>query len=189
MNPDQIANVFAGLDRELWIVTAAAGPRRGGLVATFVGQASIAPELPRVVAGIAKTHRTWDLIEASGAFALHLVGDDQLDRVWRFGLQSGRDADKLADLETRRAATGSPILGDAPGWLDCRVEARFDIGDRTLYLAEVVDGRIESDRAWLTMHGLLRRAPAEKRAELKRQLRRDGQSDAAAIRDWREGQG
>ena len=60
--------------------------------------------------------------------------------MWRFGLRSGRDADKLAGLSMTTATTGSPILTDALGWLDCRVEARLDTGDRTVYLAEVVRG-------------------------------------------------
>src|SRR6516225_194631 len=95
------ASLFARTDRELWLLTAAAGGRRGGLIATFVSQASIVPDLPRVVVGIAKQHHTWGLIEASGAFALHLLSADELDWVWRFGLQSGRDSDKLDGLATR----------------------------------------------------------------------------------------
>ena len=43
--------------------------------------------------------------------------------------------------------SGSPILGGAAGWLDCRVEARLETGDRTVYLAEVVDARRAERRA------------------------------------------
>src|SRR5438045_1414450 len=98
MDPGAIAGLFAALDREVWLVTAAAGGRRGGLIATFVNQASIVPDLPRVVIGLARQHHTWELVEASGAFALHLLGEEHLDLVWRFGLPSGRIVDKLADL-------------------------------------------------------------------------------------------
>src|SRR5207245_9201400 len=79
----------AWLDREVWLVTACAGERRGGLIATFVSQASLVPDLPRMVVGIARQHHTWGLIEASGAFALHLLGQDNLDWVGHFGLRSG----------------------------------------------------------------------------------------------------
>ena len=79
------ASLFARTDRQLWLLTAAAGGRRGGLIATFVGQASIVPDLPRVVVGIARQHHTHELVEASSAFALHLLGEEHLDRVWRFG--------------------------------------------------------------------------------------------------------
>src|SRR5437588_5080017 len=126
---------------ELWIITSRAGQRTGGLVATFVSAASIVPDLPRVVVGVARQHYTWELIEASGAFALRLVDEAHLEWVWRFGLQSGRTADKLDSLAWHAGATGSPLLEEALGWLDCRVEARLDAGDRTIYLAEVTDAR------------------------------------------------
>ena len=72
------AALFAALDRELWVLTAAAGTRRGGLIATAVSQAALSPETPRVLVGIAKQHHTWNLVEQSSAFALHLIGHRQV---------------------------------------------------------------------------------------------------------------
>src|SRR5207237_6014496 len=90
------------------------GPARGGLVATFVQQASLVPRLPRFVVGIANQHHTGELIRRSRAFALHLLSEDELDWVPRFGLTSGRSGgDKFAGLRTAEGATGSPILEDA----------------------------------------------------------------------------
>src|SRR5262249_35229766 len=146
-----VAAVLAQVDRELWLVTAQAGSRHGGLIATFVSQASIVPDTPRMLVGLAKQHYTWDLVEASGAFALHLLREDDLDRVWRFGLETGRESDKLAGLNYSLGKTGSPIMSSAAAWLDCRVEARFDTGDRTLYLAEVVDAGVSPPGRVLTL--------------------------------------
>ncbi len=73
MDLKKVASLFERVDREVWIVTAAHDGERAGLVATFVAPASIVPEMPRVIAGIAKTHATWKLIDASGAFAVHLA--------------------------------------------------------------------------------------------------------------------
>jgi len=185
MDTTAASTLFARLDRELWLVTARAGPRRGGLIATFVSQASIVPGLPRMLLGVAKTHHTWDIIEASGAFALHLVGEDQLDLVWRFGLGSGRDADKFAGLEYQAGATGSPLLEKAVGWLDCRVEAKLDTGDRTLYLGEVVQAGVNHFGEPLTQKRLLQLAPPERLTALKLQLHRDAVLDEQAIREWR----
>jgi flavin reductase (DIM6/NTAB) family NADH-FMN oxidoreductase RutF len=186
MNPEAVAALLAQVDRELWLVTAAAGDRRGGLIATFVSSASIVPAMPRMLIGIARQHHTWELIEASNAFALHLLGEEHVELVWRFGLQSGRGGDKLADLPTRAGMTGSPLWTDAPGWLDCRVEARLETGDRTVYLAAVVDGGVSRAQPLLTMRRLLQAAPADRLAELKRQLDRDSEVDARAIQEWRQ---
>jgi flavin reductase (DIM6/NTAB) family NADH-FMN oxidoreductase RutF len=183
--PD-VANVFAPLDRELWLVTARHGRRRGGLIATLVNQASIVPDLPRVLLGLARQHYTHELVEASGAFALHLLGEEHLDWVWRFGLHSGRDQDKLSGLAVTEKATGSPVLMDARAWLDCRVEARLETGDRTVYLAEILDGDTLRPGPVLTSRRMLQLAPADKLHQLKESLVRDGRNDAEAIRAWRE---
>lgn len=185
MGLDGINRVLAQMNREVWLLTAADGPRRGGLVATFVSQASIVAELPRVVAGIGCRHHTHRLIDASGAFALHLLGEQHLDWVRRFGTQSGRNLDKLAGLPFRSGATGSPILDGALGWLECRVEARLPTGDRTLYLAEVVDGELDSSSPPLRSQRLLELAPPDLLQTMKEQYLADSRGDAAAIYAWR----
>src|SRR5438552_135293 len=106
MDATAASTLFAWLDQEVWLVTAQAADRRSGLIATFVNQASIVPDLPRVLVALSKQHFTWELVEASGAFALHLLAEEQIELVWRFGLESGRDTDKLAGLSVTTAVTG-----------------------------------------------------------------------------------
>jgi flavin reductase (DIM6/NTAB) family NADH-FMN oxidoreductase RutF len=189
MDTSAATQVFEQIDREVWIVTAADGGRRGGLIATFVSHASLVPSLPRALIAVAKQHQTWPLIEASQAFGLHLISARQLDLVWHFGLQSGRDVDKLAGFALQPGVTGAPLLNDALGWLDCRVENQMDIGDRTVYLAEVVAARHHRDEPPLTMKELLKIAPPERLHELKQLRDRDSAIDAQAILAWREAAG
>jgi flavin reductase (DIM6/NTAB) family NADH-FMN oxidoreductase RutF len=193
MDVTAAGTLIAWLDREIWLLTAQVDdgqwskptPNRGGLVATFVGAASIVADLPRMIVGLAQSHHTWELVEASGAFALHLMGEQHLELVWRFGLQSGRDIDKLDGLNLVAGATGSPILEDSLGWMSCRVESRQHTGDRTIYLAEVLESRVTHFGPPLTQKRLLQLAPPHHLAELKRQLHQDGVLDAEAIRRWR----
>jgi flavin reductase (DIM6/NTAB) family NADH-FMN oxidoreductase RutF len=181
--------LFAWLDREIWLVTARAGERQGGMIATFVSQASLTPDYPRVLVGVARQHYTWELIEASNAFALHLLGHENLDWVPHFGLQTGRDRDKLKDWPLHTALTGSPILEGAVGWMDCSVEARLDTGDRTVYVAQIVRSEVHDYGPPLTLKQVLERLSPEGLAELKRLVHRDSQIDAEAIRSWREQHG
>ena len=185
IDPTAASTLFAWLDREIWLVAAQADSRRGGLIATFVNQASIVPDMPRMLVGLSRQHYTWELIEESNAFSLHLLGEQHLDWVWRLGLESGRGRDKLDGLRVRQASTGSPVLEDAIGWLDCRVESRLDAGDRTVYLAEVVQGGVTNFAPPLTFQRLLQLAPSAQLAELKRRLQHDSELDAEAIRRWR----
>ncbi|MFN4259846.1 MAG: flavin reductase family protein [Gemmataceae bacterium] len=190
MNPSASSAVLKRLDRELWIITAAADARHGGLVATFVSSASIVDELPRVLVGLAKHHFTCELIERSQAFAMHLLREEHLAWVWHFGIATGRDVDKLAGLDWHPGGTGSPLLADALGWLECRVEATMDTGDRVIYLAEVLDGQLaQPDVPHLTFQRLFQLAPAEQLQQLRALHDRDRVTDAAAIRAWRQARG
>ena len=182
-----IEQVFALTDPEVWLLTARADGLRAGLVATFVHQASIVPETPRLVVGLAKQHHTWHVVESSRRLVLQLLAEEQIELVWRFGLQSGRDANKWAGVTCDDSLAGGPRLPDALAWLDCRVEAALDTGDRTIYLAEAVDGRVERAGTPLRMRRLIELAPAERLREMKAGLMRDAAVDATAIRQWRQG--
>ncbi len=183
---DQVSEVFHLYDPPLWLVTACHRGWRGGFIATFAVRASIVPALPRMVIGVAKHHHTWGLIEGSGRFALHLLAADDLRSVWRFGLQSGHEVDKFLDLADRRTPDGNPLHPEARSWLDCRVEERLDIGDRTLYVAEVSGGEVLAQGPVLGVAALLEGAPPERRAELDRLYAADQSVDAAAILSWRQ---
>jgi flavin reductase (DIM6/NTAB) family NADH-FMN oxidoreductase RutF len=180
-----IAEVWRRVDRELWLVSAAAGGRRGGLIASFVVQAAMTPELPRVLIGLAMQHQTRALIEESRAFALHLLAEEQVEWVWRFGLQSGRDVDKFAGLTVTEGVTRAPLLAEAPAWLECRVEASWDCGGRILYVAEIVDGGVRSERKILTTARMLELAPPDTVARLRELVRQDSTIEEEAIRRWR----
>ena len=185
MDVTEIWKVYAQLDPPLWIVTAADGDRRGGMIATTVTQASIVSEMPRQLITVDKRHNTHALIEASGAFAMHLIDETQLNLVWRFGLQSGRDVDKLADLPFRTGVTGSPLLPEALAWFDCRVDERLDSGDRTCYLAAVVDGRLEGTDPPLTNRRFFDLAPPDKLKIMNEQYEHDARMNAESIQQWR----
>jgi flavin reductase (DIM6/NTAB) family NADH-FMN oxidoreductase RutF len=189
MDVTATATLFAWLDRELWLVTAQAEGRRGGLIATSVSQASHTPDLPRVLVGLAKPHYTWELVEASQAFALHLLSEANLDLIGKFGLVSGRDVDKFAGLEVQSAVTGSPLLGGTVGWLDCKVEASLDIGDRTLYLAEVVQGCVTHFGPPLTTQQLMETAPTALLTKLQQKRHQDSYRETELIELWRVDRG
>jgi len=137
-NLDQIDAVLRLIDREVWIITSAAGGKRGGLTATWVSAASIDRQQPVVLAGLAPNHFTAELIEKSHAFVTHLLRTDQASLAFEFAKDSGRGRDKMAGLEIAQSACGIPLLRDCLAWLDCRVFARFDAGDRLFYWADVV---------------------------------------------------
>ena len=57
----------------------------------------------------------------------------------------------------------------------------MDTGDRTVYLAEVLDARIERAATPLTFKRLLELAPADKLREMKLAMERDMELDRADL--------
>lgn len=187
MDATAATTLFAWLDPEMWLVTAQGGGRRSGLLAPLVSQASAVPEIPRVLVGLPKHHATWELVQASEAFALHLLAEEDVELVWQFWLEGAADHDPFAGLKLSTAVTGSPVLERTIGWLDCRVETSLDIGDRTLFVAEVVEGKVLNFAPPLTWQRLLERAPSGRLVQLQRQRHLESCEEMEAIRLWREG--
>jgi flavin reductase (DIM6/NTAB) family NADH-FMN oxidoreductase RutF len=185
MNEASVQKVLGLVDRTAWILTSRHDHDLGGLVATFVTNASLVPALPRLVAGIARHHHTWELITRSRSFAAHLIDEDHAELIWRFGLGSGRTTDKLAGVRWRSGQTGSPILEDAIAWLDCSVEAELDVGDRSIFVGAVLDGDVSRAGTALTVQRMLQLASAEQLNQLHEERVRDEKIDAAAILEWR----
>ena len=103
------ASLLRLINRENWVVMAAAGPDRGGLVGTWVSVTSLDQERLVIPAGIAPNHHTCDRIDRSGAFALHLVIAGQVDVAFHFALGSGRDRDKLVGVDVSESELENPI--------------------------------------------------------------------------------
>ncbi len=183
---DQIEEALQLLDPVLLAVTSQDKNGRGGLIATFVSNASIVPDCPRLMVGIAHQHHTWTLIENSNRCALHLLGRKQLEWVWKLGTSSGRQTDKLADFKTAQWVTGAPILSEAIAAFDCKVEARFETGDRTVYLLEVLEARKMKSETAMKFSDLWKIADHKQRSLMKTLLEADQQIDRTAIQQWRE---
>jgi flavin reductase (DIM6/NTAB) family NADH-FMN oxidoreductase RutF len=175
------------VDPALWLVTAANGGARGGLIATFVQNASLVPEAPRVLVGIAKQHFTWGLIDGSEAFGLHLVDRDRIEWVRRFGMRSGREGNKFEGLEPVEGESGVPIFTGAALWAECAVEATLDTGDRTMFLARVTRNGRSEHAAAMRVSQLMGALGEFERAEMLKRLNKDMAVDAAAIKKWRAG--
>lgn len=186
MNVDLTDSVLRLLDREVWVITAAVGDRRGGLAATWVSPASIDRERPLLLAGIAPGHFTAELIDASGAFVAHLLRSDQGALAWNFACGSGRDRDKLAGLSLLDHGEGLPVLADCLAWLQCRVVHRYDAGDRLFYWAEVMDSGLHGSGLPLREQAFIGSLTAEQR----KQLAADRDADIAVLRprheQWRD---
>ncbi|HSL69479.1 MAG TPA: flavin reductase family protein, partial [Longimicrobiales bacterium] len=122
-------------------VTSSAEGRRNGMVANSAQRASLVPALPRISVYVSKINYTHDLVYGSGVFGIHLLRTDQWDLIWHLGLQSAREADKLASVAHEIGETGCPLLSDCLVAYECRVINAMDAGASTFFLGDVVSTR------------------------------------------------
>ena len=139
-------------------------------IAVAIAAASIVPDMPRVLLQIYKTNYSHDLIYNSGSFALNFLRQDQLQLIKDFGLVSGRDRDKLSDVGHAPRATGSPVLDDCWGFLDCRVVNAMDGGDMTCFLGDVLEGETLAQAEPLYWRDARREIPAAWNEEWNRKI-------------------
>ena len=95
---------------------------------------------------------TCDQIKTCKTFALSVL-DKSVDfaTIERFGFHSGRDTDKFVDFEYSLDANGNPYLNNQIcAMFSCKVISSQDLRTHTLFIAEIEDSKIMSDKAPLT---------------------------------------
>ena len=138
MNPVEAA--FRRLTLGVYVVGVAGDGRADAFTAAWVMQASFDPLL--LALSINREHASYRLLHAGGGFVVNLLKQGQLDLARAFGTLSGRDRDKLALVGWRPGRGGAPILEEALGYFDCRLETSMPAGDHDLVLGRVLEARL-----------------------------------------------
>jgi flavin reductase (DIM6/NTAB) family NADH-FMN oxidoreductase RutF/rubredoxin len=134
----------------LYIVTSAADGKGNGQIANTVIQVTAEPA--RVAVALNKKNLTHELISRGGAFGVSVLAKDTpMKFVGLFGFKSGRDVDKLAEVEHREGATGCPVVTEnALAVIEARVVGNLDAGTHTIFVGDVVAGEVLADAEPLT---------------------------------------
>ena len=77
-----------------------------------------------------------DPLLESGLFAVNILTDAQADLALRFS--SGETTGRFRGLDVVDAPSGSPLLRDALGWLECAVHAVHPGGDHSIVVGRVL---------------------------------------------------
>ena len=131
---------FGLMTHGIYVLTTAHNDGINGMIASWVSQVSYDP--PIVSVAVHPNRYSHRMIRDSGRFALHPVSRTQRTLLRQF---MGSDPEaKFHDLRWEKGKTGSPILQDCLGYLDCLVRETFSPGNHTVFLGEVVDAGLFS---------------------------------------------
>jgi flavin reductase (DIM6/NTAB) family NADH-FMN oxidoreductase RutF len=83
------------------------------------------------------------IIERTGAFAVNVLGEDQLDIGKAFFRTTTVEGNTLNGYRFEPGPeTGAPLLIDLPYWFEARVTDTIKRGDHTVFVAEVVNAGV-----------------------------------------------
>jgi flavin reductase (DIM6/NTAB) family NADH-FMN oxidoreductase RutF len=126
------------------VVAARHGPLLAGMTANAIASISVDP--PLMMASIARKAETHGAIIGSHAFAVSVLADDQQALAECFARPT--TAGKLTGFcgaAWHEAESGSPILEGAIAYFDCRLSARHDGGDHTIFIGEIAAAGYRED--------------------------------------------
>ena len=109
---------------------------------TWVSQASFEP--PMISVCIKRNSASYEIVKKRGEFILHLLGDNQKELASTFFKPTNFENEKLNGQEFS-LDNDLPLLKDIPAYIQCKVVEILENGDHPLFLAEVVDAKINND--------------------------------------------
>ena len=136
------SKAFRALSYGLYIVTSREGEKLNGQVANAVFQVTSKPSQLAVV--LNKENLTHDMVAKSGVFGVSVLSEDApMPFIGLFGFKSGREVDKLSQVNFEEGETGVPLVTDySVAVMEARVVKSLDVDTHTLFVGEVVGARV-----------------------------------------------
>lgn len=120
------------------VVTLHDGEQPIGMTANAVSSLSLDPLL--ILFCVDKGASAYDALASAEEFAVNLLALEQRELSGFFATTGrGEDGDAMGGFSYREGMTGAPLLDGTLGWFDCRPWARYEGGDHTIVVGEVVD--------------------------------------------------
>jgi flavin reductase (DIM6/NTAB) family NADH-FMN oxidoreductase RutF len=134
------------------VVTTRGEEHAYGMTANAFSSVSLDP--PLVLVCVISQSEGSEHIRRNGCFAVNVLKADQepLSRYFA-SRERPRGRDAFGEVPHRVAASGSPVLEGAIGYLDCRLHTSHDAGDHEIFIGEVLELGFDPEGEPLVFHG------------------------------------
>lgn len=136
MNKD-IDKVFSKFKSGVYVVTTVIDDAKYGWTVSWASKISFQP--PLVMISIGKNRKDHEKFMEAEVFAVNVLGEHHLEIGRHFGLGNGENVNNFDGINCIELETGSPILKEAVGSLDCKIVKTVDAGDHVIFIGEVLD--------------------------------------------------
>lgn len=130
----------------LFVLTSQENGRDNGCIVNTVQEVTTEPN--RIIVAINKNNLTHDMVLHTGKFNVSVLSENsKFDTYKHWGMQSGRDADKMDKIEINRSENGLVYIAgeETNAYISASVVSFTDLGTHTLFLADVTDCEVLSD--------------------------------------------
>ncbi len=143
-------NALHKLGYGMYIVGSFKGDKLNAQIANTVFQ--ITSEPPTIAVSINQSNLTHEYIKASRVFSASILCQAApLPYIGGFGFKSGRDTDKLKDINYKIGQTGSPVILDhATAYLEAEVIQDVDVGTHTIFIGKIVAAEVLTEDTCMT---------------------------------------
>jgi flavin reductase (DIM6/NTAB) family NADH-FMN oxidoreductase RutF len=117
---------------------------------TISAFASVSLSPPLILACVDHAASIFTMLMGAEWIGVSVLAEDQEAHSRRF---ADPDADRFDDLEIHRGKHGNALLIGAAAHLECRIVARHEAGDHTVFIASVEDAATHSGRPLLYYRG------------------------------------
>ena len=134
----------------LYVVTSNDGKKDNGLIVNTVSQVTNTPN--RIAVTINKENYSHHIIKQSGKMNINCLSQDAPFSLFeRFGFQSGRNADKFADLQPLRSDNGLTFLPrHINSFMSLKVEQYVDLDTHGMFICSVTEARVITNSETMT---------------------------------------
>ena len=134
----------------LYVLTATNGSFSNGCIINTLSQVTTSPN--RVSITVNKTNFTHYMIQQSGKFNASVIDESaEFSLFQHFGFSSGRWENKFYRFTSIRAENSIPYVSEhTNAFLSCQVVQSIDLGTHTMFIADVTDCQVLSDKPSMT---------------------------------------
>lgn len=162
-------NALFQLSYGLYILLARDGEKLNGCIVNTVIQQTDEPK--QISVTVNKQNYTTEMISKTGKFNVSIMDESaEFGMFQQFGFQSGREVDKFAEMTDYQIAENKlPYLTKGcNAYLSAEVVKTIDLGTHIMFLAQVTDGVVLSQKASMTYayyHANVKPKPQPKKTE------------------------
>ena len=138
MNNDLIL-LFRQLTHGVYVIGVTDKDKVNAFTAAWVMQVSYRPLL--IALSVNPGHSSYKMLVDGGAFSINVLSSRQVELARHFGQPA--KVNKLGGIKWHRCKSGTPVLGDAMAWFDCKYSHECPAGDHVLVFGHVVDGAVQ----------------------------------------------